>query len=106
MDDSLLAEFQSTFLIGGEVSDSRGPHPHYSHYKSKKQSYGDPEARRKKFLAEQQNKRRDFADHARRLAEGEELLVETDEEMDEGEEMDEVDSSLSEREVKVQNGAN
>ncbi len=71
MDDSVLAQFQSTFFLGGEVAESRGPHPHYSLYKQKKDSeFTNQEKRRRKFLEEQVTKRRDCADLARKIAEG------------------------------------
>jgi len=92
MDDAVLAQFQSTFLIGGDVQDPRvHNHPHYALYKPKKEGYANQESRRKKFLEEQKTRRRDFADHARRIAEGDEITDESDEEM-EGEGVDEVDT--------------
>lgn len=91
MDDSLLAQFQSTFLVHDGVNDPHRTHPHYTLYKSKKEGYGSQEARRKHFLEEQQNRRRNFADHARKLAEGDEISDDSGGEMDEGEGMDEVD---------------
>ena len=91
MDDSVLAQFQSTFLLSGQVNDPHTVHPHYTLYKAKKEGYGSQEARRRRFLEEQKSRRRDFADHARRIAEGEELADDNDGEMDEGGDMDEVD---------------
>lgn len=99
MDDSILAQFQSTFLIGGKVTDPHTHHPHYSLYKSKKEGYGSQETRRKKFLDDQRSRRRDFADHARKLAEGEEVDVsdDSDAEMEEGDGVDEVDARATQR---------
>ena len=91
MDDAILAQFQSTFLLSGEVHDPSTPHPHYSLYKQKRDGYASQEARRKKFLEEQQSKRRDFTDHARKIAVGE-IEEDSDGEMEEGA-FDEVDSS-------------
>ena len=98
MDDSLLAQFQSSFLAEkGEVNDTRAPHPHYALYKSKGEGYASQEARRKKFLAEQQKRRRDFADLARRIADGSEISDESDGEMDEG--VDEVDAAAKNKDL-------
>lgn len=100
MDDSLAAALQSTFLLGGEVTDTHRPHPHYSLYKSKGEGYATQEARRKKFLEDQQKRRRDFADHARRIAQGDELSdLSDDGEMEEGGGVDEVDADKSKTEV-------
>lgn len=93
MDDTVLAQFQSTFLLGGEVNDPHTAHPHYSLYKAKKEGYGSQEARRKRFLEEQKTRRRNFADHARKIAEGDELSDDSDGEMDEDGGMDEVDKA-------------
>ena len=103
MDDEILAQFQSSFLSEkGEVNDTRAPHPHYTLYKSKGEGYGSQEVRRKRFLEEQQKRRRDYADHARRLAEGSELSDESDGEMDQGAGVDEVDmAGKGQKENKV-----
>lgn len=93
MDDSVLAQFQSTFLLSGQVNDPHTAHPHYALYKAKKDGYGSQEARRKRFLEEQKTRRRNFADHARKIAEGGELSDDSDGEMDEGVSMDEVDKA-------------
>ena len=92
MDDSLLAEFQSTFMIGGDVvTNTHGPHPHYTLYKQRGAggTFGNQEERRKKFLAEQKARRKNYADYARRVVEGN-LSDEEDDEMEEGA-FDEVD---------------
>ena len=92
MDDSLLAEFQSTFMIGGDVvTNTHGPHPHYALYKQRGAggAFGNQEERRKKFLKEQKARRRNYADYARRVVEGD-LSGEEDDEMEEGA-YDEVD---------------
>ena len=91
MDDSILAQFQSTFLVSGLVNDAhKAPHPHYALYKSKK-DYGSQEVRRERFLEEQRSRRRDFADLARKIAEGGEITDDSDGEMEEGS-IDEVDA--------------
>lgn len=109
MDDSLLAEFQSTFLIGGDVvSNTHGPHPHYTLYKQRGVggAFGSQEERRKKFLEEQKDRRRNYADYARRVVEGD-LSGEEDDEMEEGA-FDEVDKGTtqdtSDREKPSTNG--
>ena len=92
MDDSLLAEFQSTFMIGGDVlTNTHGPHPHYTLYKQRGADggFGSQEQRRKKSLEEQKARRRNYADYARRIVEGDLSVVE-DDEMEEGA-FDEVD---------------
>ena len=92
MDDSLLAEFQSTFMIGGDVvTNTHGPHPHYTLYKQRGAggTFGNQEERRKKFLEEQKARRKNYADYARRVVEGN-LSDEEDDEMEEGA-FDEVD---------------
>ena len=91
MDDSLLAEFQSTFLIGGDVvTGTHGPHPHYMLYKQRGAggAFGSQEQRRKKFLEGQKARRRNYADYARSVVEGD--LSEDDDDMEEGA-FDEVD---------------
>lgn len=102
MDDGLLAEFQSTFLIGGDVLAAHGPLPHHSLYKQKGDGFGSQEARRKKFLEEQKIRRRNYADYARRVVEGD-LSEEEDDEMEEGA-FDEVDKGAAEakKETKEQ----
>ena len=102
MDDSVLAQFQSTFLIGGEVHENARPlHPHYTLYKAKGEAYGNQEARRRLFLEEQQKRRRNYADHARRIAEGEISEEESDDGgMEEGG-FDEVDVPESMDTAKV-----
>ncbi len=82
MDDSVLAQFQATL---GEVHESARPlHPHYTLYKAKGDgTYANQEARRKLFLEEQQNRRSNYADLARKIAEGGEISDEEDE-MEEG----------------------
>lgn len=100
MDDSLLAEFQSTFLIGGEVLTAHGPLPHHSLYKQKGGGFGNQELRRKKFLEEQKVRRRNYADYARKVVEGD-LSGEEDNEMEEGA-FDEVDrADASDKKVEV-----
>ena len=104
MDDSVLAQFQSTFLVSGEVNDPYKAHPHHhSLYKFKKEGYGSQEARRHQFMAAQQSRRRDFADLARRIAEGGEVSEESGGEMEEGEAVDEVDGNSSEAMPQVGN---
>ncbi len=96
MDDSLLAEFQSTFMIGGDVvTNTHGPHPHYALYKQRGAggTFGNQEERRKKFLAEQKARRRNYADYARRVVEGDL----SDDDMEEGA-YDEVDEGTSDQE--------
>lgn len=91
MDDSVLEQFQSTFLLSGEVHDTFTPHPHYTLYKAKKEGYGSQETRRRAFMDEQKSRRRDFADMARKIADGCEVSgEENEEEMEEGN-VDEVD---------------
>lgn len=104
MDDSVLAQFQSTFLVSGEVNDPHKAHPHHSLYKFKKEGYGSQEARRHQFMSAQQSRRRDFADLARRIADGGEVSGESDGEMEEGGEADvsdEVDGNSSEAKTQV-----
>lgn len=103
MDDSLLAEFQSTFLIGGDVvTNTHGPHPHYTLYKQRGAggAFGSQEERRKKFLEEQKARRRNYADYARRVVEGD-LSGEEDDEMEEGA-FDEVDKGATQDAASVQ----
>ena len=70
MDDFLLAELQ-TFSVGGDINDTKAPHPHYALYKQKREGYGDQEARRKKLLRQQKTRREDFTDYVRRIVDGE-----------------------------------
>ena len=100
MDDSLLAQFQSSL---GEIHDSFRPlHPHYTLYKAKGEGYGNQEARRRRFLEEQQNRRRDYADHARQIAEGGDIMEEDSDDgaMEEGG-FDEVDAAQASPTSKV-----
>ena len=98
MDDSVLAKFQSTL---GEFHASAKPlHYHSALYKSRGEGYASQESRRKLFLQEQQNRRRNYADHARRIAEGGDISEEEgDGEMEEGG-FDEVDIPEATPEVK------
>ena len=111
MDDTLLAEFQSTFMIGGDVvTNTHGPHPHYMLYKQRGAggAFGNQEERRKKFLEEQKARRRNYADYARQVVEGD-LSSEEEDEMEEGT-YDEVDkgtpkvTSDQEKPALVENG--
>ncbi len=97
MDDSLLANFQSAFTVGGEVLDTWAPHPHYSLYKQKREGYGNQEARRMKLLEEQRSRRKNYADLARRVVEGDGWKEEEDG-MEEGG-FDEVDAAMQVRAV-------
>ena len=99
MDDALLAEFQSTFLIGGDVVTAHGPIPHRSLYKQRGDGFGSQEARRKKFLEEQKVRRRNYADYARRVVEGD--LLEEDDEMEEGA-FDDIDQGAHKKDTKQQ----
>ena len=99
MDDSLLADFQSAFTVSGEVNDTRAPHPHYTLYKQRRDGYGDQEARRRKLLAEQRSRRRDYADYARKIVEG--VPLEEEMEEDEGGGFDEVDSTPTDEAMQV-----
>lgn len=88
MDDALLAEFHAVFSVSGEANDPRAPHPHYTLYKQRREGYGDQAERRRQLLEKQRLRRRDFADYARRIAEGE--TWEEEEKEEEGD--DEVDA--------------
>ncbi len=90
MDDSLLAEFQSTFSVSDNFLDKWSPHPHPSLYKQKREGYGSQGARRTKLLEEQKTRRRNYADYARRVVAGE-TWEEDGEDMEE-EGLDEVDA--------------
>lgn len=101
MDDSVLAQFQSTFLIGGEVHENARPlHPHYTLYKARGEAHGNQEARRRAFLEEQQQRRRNYADHARKIAEGDLSEEESEDGMEEGA-FDEVDAPEAMETAKV-----
>lgn len=92
MDDSVLELFQSKFLVTGEVHDPVIPHPHYTLYKAKREGYGSQETRRKEFMEQQKARRRNFADLARKLADGSDVSEDdSGEEMEEGGGVDEVD---------------
>ena len=93
MDDSLLAELQST-LTCVDVHSTYTPHPHYTLYKQHKDGYTNQEVRRKKILENQKARRRDMMDYARRIVEGEEGPDEEDL-MEEGA-FDEVDTTMEE----------
>ncbi len=96
MDDSVLEQFQSTFLVSGDVHDTAKAHPHYGLYKAKREGYGSQDARRRKFMEEQKSRRRNFADMARKIADGSDMSEEdNEEEMEDGGEMDEVDGDVS-----------
>ena len=102
MDDSLLAEFQSTFLIGGDIVTAHGPLPHHTLYKQKGGGFGSQELRRKKYLEEQKLRRRNYADYARRMMEGELSGGEEEDEMEEGafDEIDKGDAAKKEKKKK------
>ena len=77
-----------------------GPLPHRSLYKQRGDGFGSQEARRKKFLEEQKVRRRNYADYARRVVEGD-LSAEEDDEMEEGA-FDEVDQGAHKKDTKQQ----
>lgn len=79
--DDLLAGFQGGLSVSSDPYDPCRPHPRLSQYKLKREGYADQEARRRKALEEQNTRRKDFADYARRIIEGE---LFSDDEMEEG----------------------
>ena len=98
MDDTILAEFQSTFLISGEVHDTHVQHPHYTLYKQKRDGFADQAARRRKMLEDQKSRRKDYANYVRKIIDGDEL---EEFEMDKGDEdgFDEVDDDFKPKEA-------
>lgn len=82
MMDDLLKGFQSSFSVTLDVNDTSKPHPRFSEFKFKRDGYGDQEFRRRKVMDEQKSRRRDYADYARRVVEGE--LFSDEETMEEG----------------------
>lgn len=82
--DDLLDVFQETFTVASDPLDSSRFIPtHSALYKVKRDGYGDQEARRRKALLEQAQRRKDFVDHSRRIAEGQ-PVEEDEDEMEEG----------------------
>lgn len=81
--DDLLSSLQSSFTVATNPLDPTGPHPRLSQYKFTRDGYGDQEARRKKALAQQGQRRRDFADYSRRIVEGD-LISDDENDMEEG----------------------
>ena len=83
--ESVLELFQSKVLVSGEALDTSSTHPRYTLYKAKKEGYGSQEARRRAFIEEQKSRKKNFADLARKLADGSEMSEEddSDEDMDE-----------------------
>lgn len=67
------------------MTNTHCPHPHYALYKQRGAggAFGNQEERRKKFLREQKARRRNYADYARRVVEGD-LSGEEDDELEEG----------------------
>jgi len=84
--ESVLELFQSKVLVSGEALDTVSPHPRYAFYKAKREGYGSQEERRKDFIEKQKTRKKNFADLARKLADGSEMSEEdeSDEDMDEG----------------------
>lgn len=76
---------------------AHGPLPHRSLYKQRGDGFGSQEARRKKLLEEQKVRRRNYADYARRVVEGD--LLEEDDEMEEGA-FDEIDQGAHKKNAK------
>lgn len=79
--EDLLAGITDGLSVSSDPYDPSRPHPRLSQYKLKREGYADQEARRRKALEEQNTRRKDFADYARRIIEGE---LFSDDEMEEG----------------------
>lgn len=80
--DELSKQFYGSFAVAEDPNDPARPHPRFSQYKLKQEGYGDQDARRKRMLEEQKDRRRDAIDFIRKIAEDQ--LREDDEMEEEG----------------------
>ncbi|KAL6474637.1 hypothetical protein MHYP_G00181980, partial [Metynnis hypsauchen] len=67
--DALTQALSSSFSVSGEANSTSAPHPRLAQYKSK-YSVLEQSERRRRFLEQQKEKRLNYVNHARRLAEG------------------------------------
>ena len=65
--DSLTTSLQECVSISVDPLDTSKPHPRLSQFKRKRDGYCDQEVRRARLLEEQQFRRRDFSDYARKM---------------------------------------
>ncbi|XP_064474621.1 snurportin-1-like isoform X2 [Ornithodoros turicata] len=79
--EGLLDQIGDSLRVTGEESSSAVPHPRFSYYKRKYSASSQAE-RRKAFINAQKQKRYDFVQHSRCLAEGSWDGVEETEDMD------------------------
>ena len=83
--DELSKQFYGSFAVAEDPNDPARPHPRFSQYKLKQEGYGDQDARRKRMLEEQKDRRRDAIDFIRKIAEDQ--LWEDDDMEEEGREI-------------------
>ncbi|KAK3558197.1 hypothetical protein QTP86_014011, partial [Hemibagrus guttatus] len=80
--DALTEALSSSFCVTREVNSTSAPHPRLAQYKSKYSAL-DQDERRRKFLQEQKEKRLNYVNHARRLADGDWTGADSDEDEEE-----------------------
>ncbi|KAK3526428.1 hypothetical protein QTP70_025460 [Hemibagrus guttatus] len=80
--DALTEALSSSFCVTREVNSTSAPHPRLAQYKSKYSAL-DQDERRRKFLQEQKEKRLNYVNHARRLADGDWTGTDSDEDEEE-----------------------
>ncbi|KAB5565929.1 hypothetical protein PHYPO_G00247150 [Pangasianodon hypophthalmus] len=80
--DALTEALSSSFCVTREANSTSAPHPRLAQYKSKYSAL-DQDERRRKFLQEQKEKRLNYVNHARRLADGDWTGTDSDEEEEE-----------------------
>ena len=77
--EALTVSLQENVSITIDPLDTSRPHPRLTHFKQKREGYGDQEARRARILEEQRSRRRDLTDYARKIA-----FEEYDDDMEDG----------------------
>uniref|UniRef100_A0A8B9RAX3 Snurportin-1 n=1 Tax=Astyanax mexicanus TaxID=7994 RepID=A0A8B9RAX3_ASTMX len=80
--DALTQALSSSFSVSTEANSTAAPHPRLAQYKGRYSALEQNE-RRRRFLEQQKEKRLNYVNHARRLAEGDWTGADSDEEQEE-----------------------
>ncbi|XP_072529905.1 snurportin-1 [Salminus brasiliensis] len=80
--DALTQALSSSFSVSGEANSTSAPHPRLAQYKGRYSALEQNE-RRRRFLELQKEKRLNYVNHARRLADGDWTGADSDEEEEE-----------------------
>ena len=77
--DGLVSKLSGDLHVTSTVFSTSAPHPRLESYKQKGDGFGDQQRRREKAIQMQKQRRKDYVDFARKIAEGE-LLSDSEEE--------------------------